>query len=66
MKSIKLKLSEQSGDGHIDIPEEWNTYDTLLRMDILKDWIYSLQQEYDSTYIKYLAENTIRRAKHER
>ena len=49
-KKPTLKAVVDFGEGSIGVPDEWNTYDPLLRMDLLKDWIYDLQEEYDKAH----------------
>ena len=36
-----------SGEGHIGNLDNWNKLDWLLRADLLKDWIYFLEIEYE-------------------
>lgn len=63
MKTPKLIANEFYGEGYIKMPAEWAEEDSLLKADILKDWIYALQLEYDSCLIKMRSEAMIRKAK---
>jgi hypothetical protein len=46
-KKLILKADFVNGEGSVGNIDEWREHDALLRADILKDWIYDLQQEYD-------------------
>jgi hypothetical protein len=46
-KKLTLKADFSNGEGSIGNVAEWRENEPLLRADILKDWIYELQQEYD-------------------
>jgi len=47
MKAGDLKASYDSGEGSIRLTPEFNSEGPLLKMDVLSDWIYDLQEEYD-------------------
>lgn len=59
MKAIKLIANEAHVEGYIKVPDEWYSYDSLARLDILRDWIGTLQKEYDATYIEWTTESTL-------
>jgi hypothetical protein len=44
--TIKLKASFDNGEGSISVPESFKNCYPLLKADILKDWIYDLEEEY--------------------
>jgi hypothetical protein len=44
---LTLKANFETGEGDIGNIEKWSENEALLRADILKDWIYLLQVEYD-------------------
>jgi hypothetical protein len=44
---LTLKANFETGEGDIGNIEKWSEHEPLLRADILKDWIYLLQIEYD-------------------
>lgn len=47
MKAGKLKVCYESGEGSIRLTPEFSSEGSLLKMDVLSDWIYDLQEEYD-------------------
>lgn len=59
MKAIRLIANETHVEGYIKVPDEWYSYNSLARLDILKDWIATLQKEYDATYIEWTTEKTL-------
>ena len=44
---VTLKASFETGEGTIGNLEAWREHGALLRADLLKDWIWLLQREYD-------------------
>lgn len=44
-----LKANFWAGEGEIGNLDEFRKHDSLLRLDLLKDWIYDLEQEYNKT-----------------
>ncbi len=42
-----LRLNAWSGEGSAKLPKWFEKYPPLWRMDILKDWIYDLEEEYE-------------------
>jgi hypothetical protein len=49
-KKPTLKADVDCGEGTVGIPDDWRKYDPLLRMDLLKDWIHELEEEYDRAH----------------
>ena len=47
---VSLKANFETGEGGIGNLEAWREHNPLLRLDLLKDWIYDLQSEYDMTH----------------
>lgn len=45
-KVIKLLADWDSGEGEIRRPPEWEVESPLMKLDLLKDWIYLLEMEY--------------------
>jgi hypothetical protein len=45
------------GEGEIKMSDEFDSYNTLLKLDLLKDWCYLLDEEYDKKREEYRAEN---------
>jgi hypothetical protein len=45
-KVIKLIADWDSGEGSIARPKEWQIEYPLMKLDLLKDWIYILECEY--------------------
>ena len=45
-KVIKLLADWDSGEGGIRRPPEWEVEYPLMKLDLLKDWIYLLEVEY--------------------
>lgn len=62
MKVPKLVANEYDGEGYMLVPDEWLQADPLLRADILKDWIYSLENQYESALIELKAQSVINKA----
>lgn len=62
MKVPKLVANEFDGEGYMLVPNEWLEADPLLRADILKDWIYSLENQYKSALVELNAQSAIRKA----
>ena len=54
---IKLKGTAYFGEGDIEISDEFNSYYSLQKIDLLKDWCFLLNQEYEKGLEKYRAEN---------
>ena len=54
---IKLIANFVDGEGNIGNLENWRLdHDPLLRLDILKDWIYRLEHEYNLTFDEWRKE----------
>ena len=45
-KVIKLLADWDSGEGGMRLPPEWEVEYPLMKLDLLKDWIYLLEVEY--------------------
>jgi hypothetical protein len=54
---IKLRGTSMFGEGEIKMSDEFDSYNTLLKLDLLKDWCYLLDEEYDKKREEYRAEN---------
>jgi hypothetical protein len=52
MKKPRLLYSESSGQGGVKFPDEWSSFDDVIKLDVLKDWIYDLTKEYEQIQIK--------------
>lgn len=48
--TLKVDWSEISGE--IGNLEEWRKHDVMVRADLLKDWIYELEKEYERTLLE--------------
>ena len=46
-KVIKLIADWDSGEGSIERPKEWQIEYPLMKLDLLNDWIYILECEYN-------------------
>jgi hypothetical protein len=46
MSKLTLKANFNEGSGSIGNKDQWKKIDPLLRLDILKDWIAELEEEY--------------------
>ena len=62
MKIPRLIADEEVGEGYLIVPEKWQQIDPLLKADILKDWIYALENMYNSSLIEMKAQYAIRKA----
>ena len=49
MKKPKFHANEFSGEGEVTFPDDWNVHHAILRADLLRDWIYDLEKEYNKT-----------------
>jgi hypothetical protein len=47
-----LKANWSEGSGEIGNLEEWRKHDSMLRADLLQDWVYLLQMEYEATLLE--------------
>lgn len=63
MKTPKLIANDYYGEGYIIVPDEWQQADPLLKADILKDWIYALESQYNSALVELKTQSVIRKAK---
>ena len=52
MKLPKLKGSAEFGEGQVVWPEDWSDNGSLLRADLLKDWIGELTYAYNQALIQ--------------
>lgn len=62
MKTPKLVANDYYGEGYIIVPDEWQQANPLLKADILKDWIYALESQYNSALVELKAQSAIRKA----
>ena len=46
--AIELIADFDSGEGSISIRQEFEQENTLMKLDLLKDWIAQIQTEYDN------------------
>lgn len=46
-KGPKLLYNYETGEGHIQMRNSFIFNDPLLRMDVIKDWLYLLQTLYE-------------------
>ena len=44
---VYLKYSIDTGEGDVNVTEAFKELNSLLRMDLLGDWLSVLQREYD-------------------
>jgi hypothetical protein len=59
-----LKANFYAGEGEIGNLDEFRKHDTLMRLDLLKDWIYDLEQEYNRTFEEHQERRKLRRIQH--
>ena len=52
MKAGDLKANYEFGEGSIRLTPEFNSENSLLKMDVLSDWIYDLQEEYSKARLE--------------
>jgi len=45
--TIKLLANWGSGEGKIRLTPEWKIESPLMKLDLLQDWIFLLEREYD-------------------
>lgn len=50
---ITLKASFETGEGCIGNIEKWRENSALMRADLLKDWIYDLELEYEKALVDF-------------
>lgn len=62
MKTPKLIANDYYGEGYLIVPDEWQQADPLLKADILKDWIYALENQYKASLVELNAQSVIRKA----
>ena len=43
-KKPTLKANLNDGMGHVGVNPEWDSYDAVLRVDLLQDWIADLEE----------------------
>jgi hypothetical protein len=43
---IRLRADVYFGEGKVKMPPDWRGLDPVLRADLLRDWLYDLQEEY--------------------
>lgn len=55
-KVIKLLADWDSGEGGMRRPPEWEVEYPLMKLDLLKDWIYFLEMEYKRELKKWREE----------
>lgn len=51
------------GEGTIGNLEKFREADSLLRLDLLSDWIHALQEEYELAYFEFVEDYEARQAK---
>lgn len=61
---VSLKANFETGEGEIGNLEAWREHNSLLRLDLLKDWIYDLEQEYNKTLEEHREQRKLRRQQH--
>ena len=47
-----LRVDYKNGEGEIHLDQRFKESEAILRADVLKDWIYDLQNEYDKALIE--------------
>jgi len=52
MKAGDLMANYECGEGSISLTPEFNYENSLLKLDVLSDWIYDLQEEYDKARLR--------------
>jgi hypothetical protein len=52
MKAGDLMANYECGEGSISLTPEFNYENSLLKLDVLSDWIYDLQEKYDKARLK--------------
>jgi len=60
-KVIKLLADWDSGEGEIRLPPEWQSEYPLMKLDLLKDWIFLLETEYKRELKKWSEELKVRK-----
>ena len=55
-ETIKLIADWDSGEGKIRLPPGWKIESPLMKLDLLKDWIFFLEKEYNSEFQKWREE----------
>ena len=60
-KVIKLLADWDSGEGGMQLPPEWEVEYPLMKLDLLKDWIYLLEMEYKRELQKWREELKVRK-----
>ena len=55
-KVIKLVANWDSGEGRLNLPIEWQIESQLMKLDLLKDWIYLLDIEYNKEFKEWRKE----------
>jgi|LakMenEpi03Aug12_release.lakeMendotaPanAssembly.Ray.scaffolds.fasta_scaffold31114_7 hypothetical protein len=46
----RLVASLETGEGDVRFPKDWENWSSLLRADLLKDWIGVLTNEYEKSF----------------
>jgi len=49
LKTPKLKYNSTTEEGEVVFPEDWNKIPSVIRADILSDWIVDLTTKYNDT-----------------
>lgn len=54
MKNVKgLRADFETGEGEVDFKSsEINSHDSVFKLDVMKDWIYSLAEKYEAEFKK--------------
>jgi hypothetical protein len=51
MKKINmLKIDTDNGEGEFKVIKEFKELNNLIKLDIMRDWIWDLKQEYNKTF----------------
>lgn len=53
MKAPRLIADVEHGEGSLKFSDAWHSEDALLRADLLKDWLYDLNNEYNRALIDF-------------
>lgn len=55
-KTIQLKANWNDGEGTIKVSEHFDNASAMEKLDLLRDWIHLLQEQYDETHANLWAE----------
>jgi hypothetical protein len=47
MSMPKLKADLDNGTGDVAFPRDWDSHNALLRADLIRDWLFALNWEYE-------------------